>query len=290
MQPVIRQDPAPSRLRYRMQRLMLTPLFRRALHVGLPLTGIVLVTLVAFGTADRREAIADKVADVRQQIETRPEFMLGAMAIDGASTDVSDDIREVLSLDLPVSSFHIDLDAMKIAIRELPAVRDASLRVRSGGILQIDVTERVPVVIWRTRDGLELLDEDGIAVRAALFREDHADLPLVAGEGAERAVPQALQLLRAAGPLGTRLRGLVRVGERRWDVVLDRGQRILLPEEMPVQALERAIALDQAQDLLGRDVAVVDFRQSQRPTVRMGAPATDEWWKVREILLGTGRG
>ena len=179
---------------------------------------------------------------------------------------------------------------MKIAIRELPAVRDASLRVRSGGILQIDVTERVPVVIWRTRDGLELLDEDGIAVRAALFREDHADLPLVAGEGAERAVPQALQLLRAAGPLGTRLRGLVRVGERRWDVVLDRGQRILLPEEMPVQALERAIALDQAQDLLGRDVAVVDFRQSQRPTVRMGAPATDEWWKVREILLGTGRG
>ncbi|HAV09367.1 MAG TPA: cell division protein FtsQ [Rhodobacteraceae bacterium] len=290
MQPVIRQDPAPSRLRYRMQRLMLTPLFRRALHVGLPLTGIVLVTLVAFGTADRREAIADKVADIRQQIETRPEFMLGAMAIDGASTDVSDDIREVLSLDLPVSSFHIDLDAMKIAIRELPAVRDASLRVRSGGILQIDVTERVPVVIWRTRDGLELLDEDGIAVRAALFREDHADLPLVAGEGAERAVPQALQLLRAAGPLGTRLRGLVRVGERRWDVVLDRGQRILLPEEMPVQALERAIALDQAQDLLGRDVAVVDFRQSQRPTVRMGAPATDEWWKVREILLGTGRG
>jgi len=229
MQPVIRQDPAPSRLRYRMQRLMLTPLFRRALHVGLPLTGIVLVTLVAFGTADRREAIADKVADIRQQIETRPEFMLGAMAIDGASTDVSDDIREVLSLDLPVSSFHIDLDAMKIAIRELPAVRDASLRVRSGGILQIDVTERVPVVIWRTRDGLELLDEDGIAVRAALFREDHADLPLVAGEGAERAVPQALQLLRAAGPLGTRLRGLVRVGERRWDVVLDRGQRILLP-------------------------------------------------------------
>ena len=290
MQPVIRQDPAPSRLRYRMQRLMLTPLFRRALHVGLPLTGIVLVTLVAFGTADRREAIADKVADIRQQIETRPEFMLGAMAIDGASTDVSDDIREVLSLDLPVSSFHIDLDAMRIAIRELPAVRDASLRVRSGGILQIDVTERVPVVIWRTRDGLELLDEDGIAVRAALFREDHADLPLVAGEGAERAVPQALQLLRAAGPLGTRLRGLVRVGERRWDVVLDRGQRILLPEEMPVQALERAIALDQAQDLLGRDVAVVDFRQSQRPTVRMGAPATDEWWKVREILLGTGRG
>lgn len=290
MQPVIRQDPAPSRLRYRMQRLMLTPLFRRALHVGLPLTGIVVVTLVAFGTADRREAIADKVADIRQQIETRPEFMLGAMAIDGASTDVSDDIREVLSLDLPVSSFHIDLDAMKIAIRELPAVRDASLRVRSGGILQIDVTERVPVVIWRTRDGLELLDEDGIAVRAALFREDHADLPLVAGEGAERAVPQALQLLRAAGPLGARLRGLVRVGERRWDVVLDRGQRILLPEEMPVQALERAIALDQAQDLLGRDVAVVDFRQSQRPTVRMGAPATDEWWKVREILLGTGRG
>ena len=47
-----------------------------------------------------------------------------------------------------------------------------------------------------------------------------------------------------------RLRGLVRVGERRWDVVLDREQRIMLPEQNPIGAVERGIVLSDLQDLL----------------------------------------
>jgi cell division protein FtsQ len=54
------------------------------------------------------------------------------------------------------------------------------------------------------------------------------------------------------------------VGERRWDVVLDRDQRILLPETEPGRALERVLALDQAQDLLDRDVTV-DLRLEPPP-------------------------
>ncbi|MFD2844725.1 cell division protein FtsQ/DivIB [Paracoccus cavernae] len=61
------------------------------------------------------------------------------------------------------------------------------------------------------------------------------------------------------------MRGLERVGERRWDLVLDRGQRIMLPVDGPLPALERVIALDKAQDVLGRDVAVVDMRSEGVP-------------------------
>ncbi|MDZ7909564.1 MAG: cell division protein FtsQ/DivIB [Gemmobacter sp.] len=45
------------------------------------------------------------------------------------------------------------------------------------------------------------------------------------------------------------------MGERRWDIVLDRNQRILLPAKEPVRALERLLALDKAEDLLKRDIA-----------------------------------
>ena len=81
--------------------------------------------------------------------------------------------------------------------------------------------------------------------------------------------------------LAPRLRGLVRMGERRWDVVLDRGQRILLPEEAPVQALERVIALDGAQDILSRDITRIDMRLGARPTVKMSEHAAGEWWDIR---------
>jgi cell division protein FtsQ len=79
------------------------------------------------------------------------------------------------------------------------------------------------------------------------------------------------------------LRGLVRVGERRWDVVLDRDQRILLPEADPVPALERVIALDEATELLARDVAVVDMRNPSRPTLRLTAAAMEELRRLRAI-------
>nr|MCW1950205.1 cell division protein FtsQ [Octadecabacter sp.] len=70
-----------------------------------------------------------------------------------------------------------------------------------------------------------------------------------------------------------RMRGVVRMGERRWDVILDSGQRILLPTENPVPAFERVVALNQAQDLLERDVAVVDMRHPARPTIRLNEQA-----------------
>ena len=70
-------------------------------------------------------------------------------------------------------------------------------------------------------------------------------------------------------------------------MVLDRGQRILLPANGPVAALERAIALNQADDMLGRDISVVDLRDGTRPVVRVGIPAQN---KIRAIqgrpLLG----
>jgi cell division protein FtsQ len=76
--------------------------------------------------------------------------------------------------------------------------------------------------------------------------------------------------------------GLVRVGERRWDLVLDREQRILLPERGAVQALERVIALENAEEVLTRDVMRVDLRLAQRPTVRMSESATATWWDIKE--------
>ena len=107
---------------------------------------------------------------------------------------------------------------------------------------------------------------------------------LMAGKGAEDQVEEALRLFAVAGPLEQRMRGLVRVGERRWDVVLDRGQRIMLPETGAVTALERVIALDQVQDLLERDLARVDMRLGQRPTLRMNENAVQELWRINEAV------
>lgn len=283
---VSKADPAPSRWAYRLNRLWLTPAFRKLVRIGLPFGAALIAGTIYLSDQDRRDAIALTIADLREEIHTRPEFMVNLMAVDGASDGVNEDIREIVPIDFPISSFDLDLEQMRVDIVGLAAVREASVRIRNGGVLQIDVVEREPVALWRAKDGLSLVDRDGVQLSQVATRSARAELPLIAGAGAETEVEEALRLFAAAGPLKTRVRGLVRMGERRWDLVLDRGQRIMLPEQKPVQALERVIALSAAQDMLARDLVAVDMRLAQRPTIRMNEPAVENWWKIREISVG----
>lgn len=286
MQQVTRSDPAPSKLKYRLHRMMLTPLYRLMLRVGIPFVVAFGAGLVWFGDQDRRDSFVATLADIRDTVEQRPEFMVKLMAIDGASEGVSDDIRDVIPVEFPISSFDMDLDEMRETIVALDAVKSARLKVRQGGVLQIDVTERVPVALWRRDEGLFLIDREGVATDVALSRSDYPDLPVIAGEAADAAVVEALDLVAALGPLTTRFRGLVRMGERRWDVVLDRGQKVQLPPTGGVAALERAIAMDQAVDLMARELTTVDLRLPDRPTLRMSEYAVQELWKIKAIEAG----
>lgn len=281
-----RIDPAPSRWAYRMERLMLTPLFRHSLRVGVPLVAVAAAVAFYFSDEARRDTIVETLVDLRHAIENRPEFRVELMAIDGASAGVAADIREILQVDFPTTSFDLDLGAMRARILELSPVEAVALRIRPGGILQVDVTERVPALVWRHRDGIDLLDASGALVHPVASRATRADLPLVAGEGADAAVAEALTLVAAARPLHDRFRGLVRVGERRWDVVLDRNQRILLPPSGARRALERVIAMDQAEDLFARDITAVDMRLPARPTARLNAGAVEELRRIRALQWG----
>lgn len=277
------RDPSPSRLSYRFQRWMLTPGIRLGLRIGVPFCLTLVLASAFLADERRRDALTLFVIELRASIQERPEFMVALMAIDGAGLNLAQDIREVVPLDFPVSSFDLDLEQIRQVIIGLDPVKTASVRIRPGGVLQVDVTERQPAVVWRSHDGLAMLDANGAHVDDLATRTAQPTLPLIAGAGADRHVPEALALIAAADPLGNRLRGLVRMGERRWDVVLDRDQRILLPSLNPVRALERVIVLNQGSELLERDVVAVDMRLGERPTLRMTENAVKDWWQIRQI-------
>lgn len=278
-----KSDPAPSRWAWRMQRLMLTPTFRFGLRVGLPFSLALVAGVIYLSDEARRGQLTEVYVNARSSIEQRPEFMVKLMAIDGAGDRLAAQVRAAVPVEFPISSFDLDLAALREMVTQLPGVKQVSLRIKPGGLLQVSVEPRVAVAIWRTEDGLVLVDLDGNTIGKIENRADRTDLPLLVGDAANTRVAEALELFRTATPLNTRLRGLVRMGARRWDVVLDRDQRIMLPETQPVQALERVIALENAQEVLSRDVARVDMRLAQRPTVQMNKEATQEWWRIRQI-------
>ena len=281
MRPLIRRtkadtqprDPAPSRFGYRLQRLMLTPGFRGTVRIGVPVLLIAAILGSWYSHPENRAQLSQTIADARRNFEERPQFMVRGARIEGSSAEVTAAVEAFLPPEFPLSSFDLDLDGMRAEIEALDAVKSASLRVGQTGLLEIHLTPRVPVAVWRDGTTLYLIDADGIVSGRIAARADRLDLPLIAGDGAEDNIGEALALFATAVPLSDRVRGLVRMGERRWDLVLDRDQRILLPSEGAVAALDRVLALDAAQDLLSRDIAAVDMRNPNRTTIRMNEEA-----------------
>jgi cell division protein FtsQ len=282
-----RRDPAPSRLKYRLERMWLTPLYRRTLRVGVPAFLIAMVAGIWLSNEDRRAILKDGITSVVTQIQSREEFQVRSMTIEGASPVVERTLQAMLPVELPASSFDIDLPALRLQVMQLDAVESIDLRVKPGGILSAVVKERVPAILWRRTRGIEILDRGGHRVASVTSRDVRSELPLISGDGADLMTTEALTLFDAAGPILPRVRGLVRRGERRWDLVLDHGQKIMLPAKGAVVALEAAIALDRAEDLLARDISTIDLRDPSRPVLRLGLDARNTIRDARGLpILG----
>ena len=255
------------------------------LRVGVPIILIAIIGTSWFSHEENRTALTTKVEEVKQSFATRPQFMVQSVDITGVDAALTAELADILPAAFPISSFDLDLEVLRQEVEALDAVRSARVRVAQGGALEVKVNPRVPVALWRDGAILRLIDADGVQSGTVLARADRLDLPLIAGDGAEQIIDEALTLYAGAGPLRERVRGLVRMGERRWDIVLDRDQRILLPGEGAVAAFDRIVALNQAQDMLKRDVAVVDMRNASRPTLRMSEEAAIVLRRISETKI-----
>lgn len=281
-----RRDPAPSRLRYKMNRLWLRPGVRRAANIGVPaVVGLLAAwTLMAqYDVKGQATALLDRA---REAIIDRPQFVITEISVPDVSRDLAEQIRVAAFVHLPVSSLALDVGAVRERVESLAAVERARVRALASGVLEIRAIERVPVVVWRSQEGVELLDQNGVRVAEIDSRLRRPDLPLIAGEGADEHVPEALALLAETAPIAARVRGLVRVGERRWDLVLDRDQVVKLPEADPGPVLARVVVMDKGEDLLKRDVAVVDMRDPRRPMLRLTEHAVSEIERLKKSAAG----
>ena len=279
-------DPSPSRLRYRFERLWLKPSVRQTVRLWLPLGFAGLVIFSAANSEAIRNAVQTKGMQIYNTVAARPELQVTNALFPNVSDDLQQQILMVTGLELPISSMQLDVASLKIEVESLDAVESAQVRILGAGALEITTVERTPAVVWRDGEVLRLMDSKGNRVADIARRSARGDLPLIVGTGAEFAVAEAMALVEVSGPISDRVRGFVRVGERRWDMILDRGQTIMLPERGAVSALRRVMALHQAEDLLNRDVVIVDMRNGERPILRLTEEAIAELRRLRTEVRG----
>ena len=268
-------DPAPSRVAYRIMRLLLIPRLRLIFTLGFPSLLIFCATLGLFININVWENISSIKKDLKLAFVERPEFMIKVASIDGSSDELANEIREILPLDFPVSYFDLDIKYLHKVVNEIPAVASAAIKISAGGVLQINVAEKSPAFIWRKDNVMSVIDETGSFIRIANSRVDYPKLPLVVGEAADLAVSEISSLMQANEYFKDHVRAFIRVGERRWDLILENNVRIMLPQREFLAAFDRLMLMNEAGSLLSGRLSNIDMRLVVRPTVRVDTVSVD---------------
>ncbi len=279
-----RPEVSPSKFSYRMERLWLTAWFRNLVQIWMPVAALLIGLFGAYLSPTVNGWAQAQVQALREAVAARPELRIERVSIPVGSPDLQRQILGVMDISLPVSLMDADLPRLRALVEGLSAVKFAALRFE-GGILEVRIEERVPGLVWRNLNRIYLLDQDGVRVAEIPRRSVRADLPLLVGEGADKAVLEAREIFAVLAPVRERVLGLVRMGERRWDVVLPR-KIIMLPAVGGPDALRGIMELQAAEQVLDLDISVVDLRDPNRKVLRLNSEALDQLRAARERLHG----
>jgi cell division protein FtsQ len=168
------------------------------------------------------------------------------------------------------SMLSVDLDRLRAEVMTLGWVKDARVSRRLPDALVVDVVERQPVAVWQHDGLLSLIDASG-AQLGSVDPDAIPDLPLVVGPQANRQTEALARLMDAAPALKPMLAGATWVGNRRWDLRFQSGERLLLPEgeAEAAAALVNFARMDGVDRLLGRGVLRFDMRDPSRFVLRL---------------------
>ena len=179
--------------------------------------------------------------------------------------------QEVRALIVPQgrhSILALDPENVKARIEGLDWVASARVRRLWPSTLRVEIERRQSYARWQEDGEISVIDVNGerlLAERAA----DHPDLPLVVGRGAGPAAEPLLIALAELPEVRARLRALVRVGDRRWNVELENGATVALPEEGAPQALAELESLQSDYALLDRPLSQLDMRAPGRIAIHV---------------------
>jgi cell division protein FtsQ len=262
----VKDRPGRLKLLLRRQRRLVRPAGWIGFAALVVLLGVIVVHSAAPGgtLATLRERLGGATAFAGLRVTD--------VVIEGRANTPEPLLRAALGVSIgdPILGFSVEMARQRV--ETLSWVEHATIERRLPGTVVVYLQERRPFAIWQNQGKFVLIDRDGQLVANQNLAEFHS-LPLVVGPGAPSAAATLIDALTDRPDLQKRVTAAVRVGERRWNLRLNNGADVMLPEGHEIEAIDRLMQLQQQHALLDRPLAAIDMRLGDRLVVR---PRPDE--------------
>jgi len=251
-------------------------------RAGIAATVLILLGSAGFGVVKggHLERFTSALSDTRNAIANSAGFRITSVAINGRKQLTQDEVLAIGGVNGRSSLLFLDAAAVRDKLKANPWIADATVLKLYPGQLQIDIVERSAFALWQQDGRLSVIADDGAVLEPYVARR-FISLPLVVGKGAETRARDFLALLARYPQVSSVTKAVIFVGERRWNLRLNDGLDIKLPENDVGNALAALSRLDREERLFSRDIVAVDMRLPDRLTVQL----SDDAAKAREELF-----
>jgi len=203
----------------------------------------------------------------------RMGLTLRSVTVDGRQQTPPDELLAAIGADRGAPLLALDPEAIRRQVETLPWVKSASVHRGLDGNLTVHIDEFAPFALWQRDGKFYLVDREGEAI-AASDPGRFSQLLVLVGDNAPQHAADLVAMLGLEPELKARVRAAVWVGDRRWNLRLDNGVDVKLPEANPTAAWLELARLEREQGLLNRDLSTIDLRLPDRMVVRL-APGSE---------------
>jgi cell division protein FtsQ len=220
---------------------------------------------VSSGWADRQWAA---LGEATLEASADAGLALREVLVQGRGRTSQEELMAALDLKLGSPILALDPTMLRARLEALPWVAHATVERRLPDTLFIAVEEREPLALWQREGEIVLIDAAGTVITDPAL-EPFARLPMVVGDGANGHAAELIEMLAKAPDLAYRVKAAIWVGGRRWNIRLDNGVDVRLPEENGAAAWIELASIQRQHGLLDRDLIAIDLRQPDRFVVRL---------------------
>jgi cell division protein FtsQ len=251
-------------------------------RTGIALTALMLLGSTGLGIVKggHVDDVMAALSDTRNALANSAGFRITEVAINGRRHLNQDEVLAIGGVNGRSSLLFLDAATVRDRLKANPWIADATILKLYPGHLQIDIVERTAFALWQQDGRLSVISEDGAVLEPFVSRR-FATLPLVVGKGADTRARDFLALLDRYPQVRAATKAAILVGERRWNLRLNDGLDVRLPENDVGNALAMLSKLDREDRLFSRDITAIDMRLPDRLTVQLSEDAA----RAREELF-----
>jgi len=214
-----------------------------------------------------QQALLNATADGGLKVEN--------ILIEGRGRTSQSAIKQALKIKEGEPILGFDPHEARLRLLELPWIAEARVERRAPATIYVGITEHTPIAVWQHEQKLYLLNNAGEAISEKAPGEFESLLVIV-GAGAPTHLIDLLQLMSLNPGVKARVTAAVWVGDRRWNLILDRRIEVRLPEENVATAWRHLVRVLNSESMVNAQTTRIDLRLPDR-IIMKNADTTKEF-------------